>query len=148
MKNKSLVPDETTTRNIHNATACPCPCCGQLTTEKLDERLKSLPLHWLQHHAENKNRKWKGRDWKTDPRPGDEIAILDSAYAERVKAGEDKMPILLKVVKVAGGRVFYSTYGVDGPMQSCSTDEWGRFDAELWACSRHTPAAQFADASS
>src|SRR6267378_6680526 len=62
-----------------------CPCCGQPTTKQFDKVATERPplAYRLRQFFKRRQGKPQGRDWRTDPRPKDSIAIMDRAYYER-----------------------------------------------------------------
>lgn len=106
------------------------PCCEQKSIKEFTAP-KSQPLGFLLRHALKLPRaKATGRDWRTDPRPHDSIAMLDRAYYERTNDGETKVPIFRRVVKVSKDRVFYKT-GDGHAVRCCSRGTWCKLDADL-----------------
>jgi hypothetical protein len=109
-----------------------CPCCGQKCSRKFNDAIhKPAPLGFSLRQALKRQRgKPTGRNWKTDPRPHDSIAILDRAYYERANDGGSKEPTFRRVIKVSKERVFYRTED-NLPVRSSSRSTWRKLDGDL-----------------
>src|SRR5690348_16099048 len=88
-----------------------CPYCGRKTSKNFGSpATNSPPLAFLLRQALKRKRgKPVGRNWRTDPRPRDSIAILDRAYYDRPNNGDMNVPTFRRVVRVSNKRVFYTT---------------------------------------
>jgi hypothetical protein len=121
-----------------------CPVCGLHTSKSVAAKNADLPpIGYIlrQHLKRQRSRKPAGRDWRTDPWPGDYVAILDRAYYERPNPRNDiQVPVFRHVVRVSENRVYYRVRD-DARVRSCSLATWRRLDADLFGAAVNPPNA-------
>jgi hypothetical protein len=111
-----------------------CPVCGLPASKphgRQNAKLAPFGYRLRQHLKRHRPRNPAERNWRTDPLPGDYIAILDRACYEKPNPDDDvKVPLFRHVVRVSEGRVYYRLSDT-APVHSCSLSTWGRLDADL-----------------
>jgi hypothetical protein len=110
-----------------------CPCCGRPIKEHFGQTTNKRPAfaYLLRQEIKRLQGKPEGRDWRTDPHPGDCIAVFDRAYFAR-PASDKREPSHREVVRLSDDRVFY-VVDETGPLRSCSRATWRRLDADLFS---------------
>jgi len=95
------------TPHKNNSSINQCPCCGRPTKEHFGQTTKKRPpfAYLLRQEIKRMRGKPEGRDWRTDPHPGDCIAVLDRAYYSR-PTSDERGPTHREVVRVSDTRVF------------------------------------------
>jgi hypothetical protein len=116
-----------------NGVRC-CPVCGRpFPKPHGGQNAKLVPLGYrLRQRLKRERRRNSGeRNWRTDPWPGDYIAVLDRAYYEKASSDDEvKVPVFRRVVRVFEGRVYYQLSDT-APVRSCLLSTWRHLNADL-----------------